>query len=286
MQSAKYCLKHLKVVLSGLFILISFAAPAQNQPLTNAFAHNDYWHKRPLFDALDNGFTHIEADVYLHNGTLVVAHFLPSLTSKGTLEQLYLNPLADCIKQNSKLICAGYPITLMIDVKSEAESTYLALQQLLQKYKPLLTSYQNGVVTQRQITIVLSGNKPYKLLASQPYRLAFIDEDLRRVKRDTITNNVYRMASCRYSHLLTWDGRGKIPLKQRERLCSFVKAAHLYGEEVRLWASPENQAVWKELLNCGVDLINTDQLAMLRTFLLDNNTARYAKLDQPKVISN
>ena len=259
-------------------MLASLAAGAQNQPLTNAFAHNDYWHEHPLLDALNNGFTHIEADVYLRHGTLVVAHFLPALTKKGTLEQLYLAPLADSIKQSSKLICAGYPITLMIDIKSEAESTYEALQILLQKYKPLLTSYQNGVVTQRQITIVLSGHKPYKLMASQQYRLAFIDEDLRRVKRDTISNSVYRMASCRYSHFLSWDGHGEIPAGQRERLRSYVKAAHLYGQEVRLWASPENKVVWKELLNCGVDLINTDQLVMLRTFLL-NDVPRYAKVD-------
>ena len=37
-------------------------------PLANAHAHNDYEHERPLLDALDQGFTSIEADVFLVEG--------------------------------------------------------------------------------------------------------------------------------------------------------------------------------------------------------------------------
>src|ERR1019366_2575676 len=43
-------------------------------PLTRAHAHNDYEHSRPLWDALDQGFCSVEADIYLVNGQLLVAH--------------------------------------------------------------------------------------------------------------------------------------------------------------------------------------------------------------------
>ena len=43
-------------------------------PLTNAHAHNDYEHTRPLFDALDQGFNSVEADVFLVDGKLLVGH--------------------------------------------------------------------------------------------------------------------------------------------------------------------------------------------------------------------
>jgi len=43
-------------------------------PLSQAHAHNDYLHKNPLFDALDNGFTSVEVDVHLLRGNLYVAH--------------------------------------------------------------------------------------------------------------------------------------------------------------------------------------------------------------------
>lgn len=43
-------------------------------PLVHAHAHDDYEHKRPLFDALDRGFCSVEADVHLVDGQLLVAH--------------------------------------------------------------------------------------------------------------------------------------------------------------------------------------------------------------------
>ena len=39
-----------------------------------AHAHNDYLHERPLFDALENGFRSIEADVFTQGDSLYVAH--------------------------------------------------------------------------------------------------------------------------------------------------------------------------------------------------------------------
>ena len=83
-------------------------------------------------------------------------------------------------------------------------------------------------------------------------------------------------ASCKYSKLLRWNGLGTIRPEEREKLRAYVKAAHAKGRKVRLWASPESPAVWNELLACGVDLINTNQLAELRDFLLAAKT-RYAK---------
>ena len=43
-------------------------------PLANAHSHNDYEHDRPLLDALDHGFTSIEADIFLFEGQLLVTH--------------------------------------------------------------------------------------------------------------------------------------------------------------------------------------------------------------------
>jgi hypothetical protein len=75
------------------------------------------------------------------------------------------------------------------------------------------------------------------------------------------------MASCKYSSLLSWDGEGSFPDAEKSKLCTVVAMAHKMGVKVRLWASPENKAVWGQLLNCGVDLINTDQLADLKNYL-------------------
>ncbi len=119
--------------------------------------------------------------------------------------------------------------------------------------------------------VVLTGRKPYGLSAARN-RLAFIDEDLRKIPKDTSVSEVFPIASCRYTRLLDWDGTGCMPPAQKKRLCAFVQFAHRQGKKVRLWASPEKESVWRELLDCGVDLINTNKLEKLKAFLLNRNS--------------
>lgn len=260
------------LLLTLMFIFRMQSASSQSIPLPNAFAHNDYSHKHPLYDALQNGYTNIEADIFLRHNNLVVAHINPYFKGHRHLENLYLKPLLDHINENNGQVYKGYtnPVTLMIDIKTEANSTYAALKMLLEKYRPILTRYEDGKIIPGLITVVLSGHKPYQAIQSENNRLAFIDEDLRRAARDTSIANVFQMASCKYSQLIRWKGTGTISAVEQQKLCSYVAMAHKNGERVRLWASPDNKAVWNELLKCGVDLINTDKLVALKNFLIKN----------------
>jgi hypothetical protein len=254
------------------FILLVFTAVdclSQNISLSHGFAHNDYWHRRPLYDALDKGYVNIEADIYLRRGQLIVAHFLPVLKRKRTLEQLYFKPLMDGVLGTNKEIPGVLaPITLMIDIKSDANRTYAELGRLLDKYRSILSSCENGRLNRRRVTVVITGHIPYGIMKAQACRLAFIDEDLMKVNQDMQSQGVYQTASCKYSRLLNWAGEGEIPFKEKERLAAYVATAHQYGKKVRLWGSPENERVWAELLACGVDLINTDKLKELQNFLM------------------
>jgi hypothetical protein len=262
-------LKYLKTMLFISLIFSQFYCFAQSTPLPNGFAHNDYRHKHPLYDALDNGFTNIEADIFLKENKLIVAHVFPYFKGKRTLETLYLKPLSDRIANNNGKVYTNYnsPVILMIDIKTGAAKTYEALKPLLEKYRSILSGMENGKMVYRAVTVVLSGHKPCGLIENEQDRLAFIDEDLRKVSRDSSINNVFSMASCKYSKLLRWDGKGIIPDAQKIRLCNFIAMAHRMGEKVRLWASPEKKVVWDELLSCGVDLINTDRLPALKNYL-------------------
>jgi hypothetical protein len=265
----------IKLLRIGIFVLLICSLQtvrSQSILLPNGFAHNDYRHRHPLFDALGNGYTNIEADIFSVDHNLIVAHIDPFFKSGRTLENLYLKPLYQRVIKNGGEVYKGYdkPVILMIDVKTGAQNTYKALMPLLEKYRPMLSSYDHGTITPGAVTVVLSGHKPYKMIKDEESRLAFIDEDLRKTAKDT-TANIYTMASCKYSKLVKWTGIGNMPDNQQKRLCAYVATAHKYGEKVRLWASPENDMVWRELLKCGVDLINTDKLATLKDFLVDNH---------------
>jgi glycerophosphoryl diester phosphodiesterase len=78
------------------------------------------------------------------------------------------------------------------------------------------------------------------------------------------------LASCRYSHFLKWSGRGSIPMEAKDRLTQYIQAAHQNDLKVRLWAAPDNTKVWKALLDCGVDLINTNKIQKLKRFLIND----------------
>jgi hypothetical protein len=258
---------------SLLFIIIfpalSFNVFSQIIPLPHAYAHNDYWHKRPLLDALDNGFTNIEADIYLRHSRLLVAHRLPLLRKKNTIEGLYLQPLLNRLTNTNELVQTSLDtIVLMIDIKSNGKKTYAALRKVLNNYKAILSTCEKGKVTIRNLTLVLTGHRPLHFLESEETRFVFVDADLRKINRRELFPEMFTTASCKYSSLIKWRGKGTISEFEKERLQELVVKAHLSGTKVRLWGSPENETVWHFLRNCGVDLINTDKLIALKRFFI------------------
>ena len=239
-------------------------------PLPNAHAHNDYEQSRPLWDALDQGFTSVEADVYLINDTLFVSHERPSFNNSAhTLENLYLKPLAERIRQNNNQVYAGYkgPFYLMIDFKTEAESTYKALEKLLHNYSSILTSYKGNSPKAGAVTLFISGNRPIETLKKSKERLASLDgrpADLGK----KLSAQLMPVVSDNYANHLTWRGKGEMPAEQFQKLSELVKKVHAEGKKLRLWACPEDPVVWKKLREAGADFLSTDQLELVKEFLL------------------
>lgn len=242
----------------------------QNNLIVNhGFAHNDYLHDRPVFDALDNGYVKFEADIFLKNNKLVVAHWFPYFKGNKTLDSLYLLPLSKIVARRLADSSQCTPITLLIDIKSDPNKTYKALSSLLQKYSNILSSVENGIFKQREISIIITGRKPVKLIKEQLTRYVMIDDNL--LDSDNERNeSLYAMSSCKYSKLLNWNGEGRITMKEKAKLITFVNLAHKQGKKVRLWASPENKNVWAFLLQCNVDYIHTDKLVELKDFLFSD----------------
>lgn len=268
------------VILSVFALLFGGAAVAsakpQVRPLPQAHAHNDYEHERPLFDALDHGFTSVEADIFLVDGKLLVGHNPEDLRPERTLQSLYLDPLYKRVLANHGSVYRGKPVAfqLLIDIKTNGVAAYTELDKVLRRYPLLFSQYINGFVLRGPVTAVISGDRPRELMASQRYRLAFYDgriaspDDLGPGSDARLTP----LVSDDWSELFGWDGTGEFPAAQREKLRGIVAAAHKAGQRVRFWATPDapgpaRQAIWQELRAAGVDHINTDDLAALQAFL-------------------
>jgi glycerophosphoryl diester phosphodiesterase len=236
-------------------------------PLQNAHAHNDYLHTRPLLDALDQGFTSVEADVFLVDGKLLVAHERATLKPDRTLEALYLEPLAARVKENNGHVHKnGKRFYLLIDFKSDGQPTYDALRALLAKYQSMLTTVENGKAKPGAVTIIISGNRPNLDAADTRIRYAGLDgrpSDL----TSKLPAHFMPMISDNWRTHFKWSGTGEMPTNERTHLREIVQQAHAAGRVVRFWATPENESVWRELREANVDLINTDDLPRLSKFL-------------------
>jgi hypothetical protein len=254
------------------------AAPPQDDvvlgvPQAAAHAHNDYEHDRPLFDALEHGFTSVEADVYLVDGELLVAHDPEDVTPGVTLESLYLDPLDDLVRGRAGHVYPGWDgeFQLLVDIKGDAEATWAAIEAALGEHRSMLTRFSNGKVKQGAVSVVISGNRPLATMAADRQRLSFYDgraSDL----GSTLAPGLMPLISNNWTQLFSWNGIGDMPAAERTKLREYVSTAHAQGARVRFWATPDlpgtaREAVWAELAAAGVDHINTDDLPALEAFL-------------------
>lgn len=243
------------------------------QPLAQAHAHNDYEHDRPLFDALEHGFTSVEADVWLVDGELLVAHDLEDVQPGVTLESLYLDPLQDLVRGQGHSVYPKWDgsLQLLIDIKSDGEATYAAIEEELAEHRDIMSRYSHGDTKTGPVTAVISGNRPLATMQAQEKRFSFYDGrsvDLTSGK----PAGLMPLVSDNWTKLFTWQGVGPMPEAERTELRDYVAGAHSTGYRVRFWATPDmpgaaRDAIWNELADAGVDHINTDHLAALQQFL-------------------
>ncbi|MER6090440.1 phosphatidylinositol-specific phospholipase C/glycerophosphodiester phosphodiesterase family protein [Streptomyces bluensis] len=244
------------------------------RPLWRAHAHNDYEHPRPLFDALDHRFGSVEADIYLVEGQLLVAHDPEDLDPARTLESLYLGPLAARVKANRGSVYRGHrgSLQLLIDIKTEGSSTYLELDRHLARHRHLFTTYAHGRVYPGPVTAVISGDRAARPpMEAQTVRRAFYDGRLADLGSSAPASFV-PLISDNWTLNFTWQGVGPFPDAERAKLRDIVSRAHARGRRIRFWATPDQpgparDALWGELLAAGVDHLNTDDLAGLQAFL-------------------
>ncbi|QNS02621.1 phosphatidylinositol-specific phospholipase C/glycerophosphodiester phosphodiesterase family protein [Streptomyces xanthii] len=244
------------------------------RPLLRAHAHNDYEHPRPLFDALDHRFNSVEADIYLVDGELLVAHDPVDLDPSRTLESLYLAPLAARVRANHGSVYRGrrVPLQLLVDIKTDGAATYLELDRQLSRHRHLFTTYAHGRVHPGPVTAVVSGDRAARVpMESQTARSAFYDGRLADLGT-TAPASFVPLISDNWANNFTWQGVGPMPAAERDKLRQIVGAAHAAGQRVRFWATPDlagpqRDAVWAELTAADVDHLNTDDLAGLQAFL-------------------
>ncbi|GAA4432840.1 hypothetical protein GCM10023188_21660 [Pontibacter saemangeumensis] len=244
-----------------LLISLSQGLSAQRRYTpANVHAHNDYQQPVPFFTAHSKQVGSIEADVFLQNGDLYVAHELKEIQPDRTLEALYLKPLRKQIQKHNGTPY-GQPeakLQLLIDLKTDGKATLPVLVKMLEKYPEISAN--------PAIQVVISGNKPAPATWSQfPGFIRFdgtpgepyTPEELQRIP----------VFSDNFRKYTKWNGKGPMDSNERAIIEQLVDSVHQLHKKFRFWATPDTETSWQTLMRLKADYLGTDDVAGLTGYL-------------------
>lgn len=238
-------------------------------------SHNDYSHDRPFWGAYRARANSIEADVFPVGGKLLVAHAKSAVRAGRTLDSMYIQPIVRLFgAHGGKTVSddSRYTFYLMIDIKEHWETVLPLLTRLLERYPACFDRHVNPLAVQ----VFISGDRP----ADTSFRhyppvirfdglpgVRYAPADLRKVV----------MISTDFSQYSHWNGQGTLPATDAARLKQVIDAAHALrpgSMPVRFWGAPDTPDCWKELMDLGADVLNTDHVDACRQFLTRRPTPK------------
>jgi hypothetical protein len=228
-------------------------------PLMHAHSHNDYANTgHELTAALDENFNSVEADVWLKDDNILVGHDDTDLQPDRSLQNLYLDPLLSQVQYYDGSVYDGWdvPFILVIELKGETGTNnvttsctgenaklYQRVHDTLEnEYASMLSSYDNGVVTEGAVKIVFTGHTPRDCMQANHVRHEFFDASAGDYTKYTPQENPIVTAD--------WTTVSDIT--------GFTNTAHEYGRQVRFYNTPQDVVTWQIELDAGVDFLNTD----------------------------
>ncbi|WP_294318632.1 alkaline phosphatase [uncultured Chryseobacterium sp.] len=238
----------------------NYAQNYLNYSVANAHSHNDYMQDVPFWNAYYAHFGSIEADVFLVKDQLWVAHTEKELSPDRTLDSLYLKNISRQLKLNNGHIYSegSQKLQLLIDIKRDEKASLAALINTLKKY-PEITGNP-------EIKIVITGERPKPENFKDYPDYLYFDGDLNQ----TYTAEQLRrigMFSESFTDLVKWSGKGIPRDEETEKIRKEVEKAHAQQKPMRFYGAPDFTNAWVNLINAGVDYINTDHIPDLKKFM-------------------
>jgi len=264
-------LKKIIAIACGLvFYVISLEAANTGYEVIK-HSHNDYHQSRPLFDALEQGFSSVEADVFLIGDSLFVAHDRNEIATGRTLRSLYLEPLKKRVQQNNGSVYGkGEELILFVDIKEDSLETYKKLHQVLSDYTDIISSFRKDTYSKKAIRVIVSGNRPVAYMKNQELRYAGFDGRLTDIDSG-LSPDLMPMVSDDWNKYFTWRGIGEMPDDEKRKLESFSQKAKANGYLLRFWALPTQPVpekdCWYQLIKSGVPVIGSDDLKGLKKYV-------------------
>lgn len=235
-----------------------------------AYSHNDYANPHPLYDAWELGFRGVEVDILLRGGELRVAHDASATRPGRNLETLYLRPLRLIVQRCGHILPAPTPFLLNIELKESSRAGYDSLLALLGRYADLFEAPAD--LSAPPVEIILVGwHPPLADSISGPGHPLWHQERITTLSPGSAMQPrvAVRLVSLDYGKTIGWSGRGPLPEKAARWLARLRAAKdEASGRRARAYNVPIDPAVYRLLLEGGVDLIGTKRLLPTRQVLL------------------
>lgn len=253
-------------------VLFSLAANAQIEPVNRGHSHNDYRQNIPLLQAYYAGMGSIEADVFLRDGALFVAHDSTEIRADRTLKSLYLLPLATFYKANGGRAFKNpaQKLQLVIDIKQDHVHVLNELIAELKDFGNVFNLSNNP----NAIKLVISGDMPvpsdfknwpdYIYFDGRP-EIKYTTEELKHIAM--ISQDIKKYA--------VWNGKGVPTPTDFAKLKKVIDDAHQLNKPFRFWATTDNPNTWIVLGRLGADWINTDHPEKLAEFYAHQEKLTY-----------
>lgn len=252
----------MKRLLICLAVLLPLSLAAQQPVILHS--HNDYNRVAPFWEAYSQHCRSIEADVYWHEGDLLVGHDLKDLKPENSFLRMYVDPIVRTFRANEGRMWAGSDdrLMLMVELKSATEPTLTEVIKLLEQFPDVFCS-PTGV------QIAITGNTPDKEhFADYPAWVGY-DGDIRenytwtQLERVALVSNSFRMFAKK------WNGKGRMIDSELDAVKAAIEKVHSWGKPIRFWEAPEGTTAYFTFWKLGVDIINTDKPAVASLFFSD-----------------
>ena len=239
-------------------------AKTANAVAMKGHSHNDYAQDIPFFRAYYAGMESIEADVYLRDGILYVAHDKAEIRKDRTLNGLYLDPIRKLTKENGGQIFKDKSkrLQLMIDIKEKHQPVLAALIKLLAQDAAVF----DPAVNPAAVRIVISGDRPVPAdFKNYPNWIAFDGSVDGQYTADQWKR--IGMLSADLKDYTNWNGKGTPVPADKAKIMAATAIAAQHQVPFRFWGNHDSPNTWSELHKMGVYWINTDQPDVLAKFM-------------------
>lgn len=264
----------MKQILFIALLAISTLASAQQVKKSENFghSHNDYNQNFPFYQAYYAGMGSVEADVYLKNGKLLVAHNEEDTDVAKDIKTLYLEPISKVFRENMGRPYADKTkkLQLLIDIKAGSQQVLAVLIADLKPYLDVFDAKRN----RNAVQILISGDVPPA--ANFKDYPDYINFDGRTT--NTYTDGELKrigMVSESIAAFTVWNGKGTPTPVDKLKLKNAIAIAHKWNKPFRFWGTKDNPNTWKELENLGADWIGTDHPEKLQAYYSGREKLEY-----------